>query len=100
MQTARCNCSERLRRSVGAGRSAPACASGRQRAQPGAPSRGVAMDTTSARARLVEPLDFAAEFAAITATIPRSEIEAALSSDLPAELYLDVKRPSGETDAE
>jgi hypothetical protein len=58
------------------------------------------MDTTSARARLVEPLDFAAEFAAITATIPRSEIEAALSSDLPAELYLDVKRPSGETDAE
>ena len=58
------------------------------------------MDTTSARARLVEPLDFAAEFAAITATIPRSEIEAALSSDLPAELYLDVKRPSGDTDAE
>jgi hypothetical protein len=58
------------------------------------------MDTTSARARLVEPLDFAAEFAAITATIPRSEIEAALSSDLPAELYLDVRRPSGETDAE
>jgi hypothetical protein len=58
------------------------------------------MDTTSARARLVEPLDFAAEFAAITATIPRSEIEAALSSDLPAELYLDVRRPSGEMDAE
>jgi hypothetical protein len=58
------------------------------------------MDTTSARARLVEPLDFAAEFAAITATIPRSEIEAALSSDAPAELYLDVKRTSGETDGE
>jgi len=58
------------------------------------------METTSTRARLVEPSDLEAEFAAITATIPRDEIEAALSSDLPAELFLDVKRPSGEADAE
>jgi len=58
------------------------------------------METTSTRARLVEPSDLEAEFAAITATIPRDEIEAALSSDLPAELFLDVKRPSSEADAE
>ena len=58
------------------------------------------METTSTRARLVEPSDLEAEFAAITATIPRDEIEAALSSDLPAELLLDVKRPSGAADAE
>ena len=58
------------------------------------------METTSTRARLVEPSDLDAEFAAITATIPRHEIEAALSSDLPAELFLDVKRPSGDAEAE
>jgi hypothetical protein len=54
------------------------------------------MDTTSTRAMLVEPRDLDAEFDAITATIPRSEVEAALSSEDPAELYLDVQRRSGE----
>ena len=58
------------------------------------------METTSTRAMLVERRELGAEFAAITATIPRSEIEAALSSDIPAELFLDVKRLSGETSAE
>ena len=66
----------------------------------GRTTEGAAMETTSTRARLVEPSDLDAEFAAITATIPRHEIEAALSSDLPAELFLDVKRPSGDAEAE
>jgi hypothetical protein len=55
---------------------------------------GAIMETTSTRAMLVERPELGAEAAAVTATIPRSEIEAALSSDLPAELFLDVKRPS------
>jgi hypothetical protein len=58
------------------------------------------METTSTRAMLVERPELGADDAPITATIPRSEIEAALSSDLPAELFLDVKRLSGETSAE
>jgi hypothetical protein len=57
------------------------------------------MDTTSVRARLVEPTDLDEEFRAITATIPRSEVEAALSSELRPELYLDVRRP-GAAEAE
>ena len=57
------------------------------------------METTSAQALLVEPPELDSAFAAITATIPRSEIEAALSSDEPAKLYLDV-RASGEARAE
>src|SRR5215210_767214 len=61
---------------------------------------GATMETTSTRALLVEPPDLAAESAVITATIPRSEIEAALGSDLPPELYLDVRRLSDETDGE
>jgi hypothetical protein len=61
---------------------------------------GAIMEPTSTRALLVEPPDLAAESAAISATIPRSEIEAALSSDLPLELYLDVKRLSDESSAE
>ena len=58
------------------------------------------METTSARALLVGPRDLDTAFDAITATIPRSEIEAALSSELPAELYLDVLRASDDTGAE
>ncbi len=57
------------------------------------------METTSASAMLVEPRDLRADLAAVTATIPRSQIEAALSSDFPAELYLDVRR-SDEAGAE
>ena len=56
------------------------------------------MDATSTRALLVEPPDLDADFA-VTATVPRSEVEEALSSDDPAELFLDVKRLSGD-DAE
>lgn len=50
------------------------------------------MEMTSARALLVEPGDLDAS-AAVTTTIPRDEIEAALASDEPAELVLDVVRP-------
>jgi hypothetical protein len=55
------------------------------------------METTSTRALLVEPPDFGADSAAITATIPRAEVEEALSSDRPAELFLEVKRLAGDS---
>lgn len=57
------------------------------------------METTSGRAMLVEPRDLDAEFAAVTATIPRSEVEAALNADEPMELYLDLVRPASDTAA-
>ena len=57
------------------------------------------MEKTSANAMLVDPHDLDAGFA-VTATVPRSEVEEALSSDLPVELFLDVERASEEAGTE
>ena len=57
------------------------------------------MEKTSANAMLVDPRDLDAGFA-VTATVPRSEVEEALSSDLPVELFLDVERASEEAGTE
>ena len=53
------------------------------------------METTSATAQLVGTRDMLAAFPnAVTTTIARGDIEEALSSDLPTELFLDVLRPA------
>jgi hypothetical protein len=48
------------------------------------------MEMASTHAALVDSRDFADS---VTATIPRTEFEAALASEEPAELFLEVKRP-------
>ena len=59
------------------------------------------MSETTTTAMLVgSPDTFAARSTALTASIPRDQIEAALESDPPAELILDVARAAGGTDAE
>ena len=53
------------------------------------------METTSATAQLVGTRDMlAAHPNAVTTTIARGDIEEAVSSDLPTELFLDVLRPA------
>ena len=55
------------------------------------------MQMTSTRAALVGIDDLDAEFAAVTATIPRAEVEEAAQADEPPELVLEVQR-QGEDD--
>jgi hypothetical protein len=55
------------------------------------------MQMTSTRAALVGINDFDAEFAAVTATIPRAEVEEAVQAEEPPELVLEVQR-QGEDD--
>jgi hypothetical protein len=52
------------------------------------------MEVASTKASLVGTRDFADS---VTATIPRAEFEAALATDEPAELFIEVKQPSGDT---
>ena len=52
---------------------------------------------TSTRAALVGINDLDAEFAAVTATLPRAEVEEAAQADEPPELVLEVQR-QGEDD--
>ena len=53
------------------------------------------METTSATAQLVGTRDMLAAYPnAVTTTIARGDIEEALGSDLPTELFLDVMRPA------
>ena len=51
------------------------------------------MEMTSTQASLVDARDFSE---GVTATLPRDDFEAALSSEEPAELFLEVTRPEGE----
>jgi hypothetical protein len=52
------------------------------------------MEVASTKASLVGTRDFADS---VTATIPRAEFEAALATDEPAELFIEVKQPTGDT---
>src|SRR5918999_3276304 len=63
----------------------------------GAGGREYRMQMTSTRAALVGINDLDAEFAAVTATIPRAEVEEAARADEPPELVLEVQR-QGEDD--
>jgi hypothetical protein len=55
------------------------------------------MQMTSTRAELVDIRDVGGPGDGVTATVPRAEFEAALASEQPAELVLDVARTDGET---
>jgi hypothetical protein len=55
------------------------------------------MQMTSTRASLADIRDVAGPGDGVTATVPRAEFEAALASEQPAELVLDVARSDGET---
>jgi hypothetical protein len=55
------------------------------------------MQMTSTRAELVDIRDVGGPGDGVTATVPRAEFEAALASEQPAELVLDVARSDGET---
>jgi len=55
------------------------------------------MQMTSTRAELVGIRDVGGPGDGVTATVPRAEFEAALASEQPAELVLDVARSDGET---
>src|SRR5918997_4277764 len=63
----------------------------------GAGGREYRMQMTSTRAALVGIDDLDAEFAAVTATIPRAEVEDAVRAEEPPELVLEVQR-QGEDD--
>jgi hypothetical protein len=54
---------------------------------------GEEMEAVRSTARLAEPGSFDFEARGITAEIPRAEVEDALQSDTPPELFLDVARP-------
>jgi hypothetical protein len=51
------------------------------------------MEEVRSTARLADPAGFDFEARGITATIPRTEVEEALHSDMSPELFLDVARP-------
>ena len=63
----------------------------------GARTKGVRMEMTSRQAALVDIRDFSD---GITATIPRAEFAAALTSEEPAELFLELTRPESDDKAD